>query len=677
MDARQLRTGGAVDGYSAGTPWSARAARRRRLRHRRLLGQPAAAARPCPRGEKLLTYECGVDPVGEGWAQTHIRYYVFAYLYVIFAVDAVYLFPWATVFAAPGFGVTTLVEMFVFLGFLGRRPALRLAQGRAAVGRRDASTCPRPTHRRRCQRLAPEPMRLVLNWGRRYSLWVFNFGLACCAIEFIASSMARHDFIRLGVIPFAPGPRQADLMVVSRHRHRQDGAGGRRLYEQMPEPKYVISFGACSNCGGPYWDSYCVTKGVDQIIPVDVYVPGCPPRPEALLQGILKLQEKIAGEIARRALPVRGGRVVPRPLRSPIALTAGMTVRRPPIARAVRSSRRLGARVERYGGRGRPRRRTACRRSTCRWALAGRPDGWPATSSASLLRLADRGRRAATTASRSWCTCGRSTAARTCCCGPGCRGRRRDWPTCDRRLPRRGLARARDVRDVRHRVRRPPEPRPAAAAGRLRGPPAAQGLRARRARRQAWPGAKEPGESDERRRAQPAQDCSRPASPTRHVWGPRRWRGSAEATSRERRLEVGIRLVLVLGAFLTLPLLVGQIEHKAMAHMQGRARPDVRRRLPRLGAARRRRREVRPEGGRRPGGRRPTVFRLAPAVALIPYLVVLVAIPVGPGLVGQRPRRGLFFVLAVMGVGVLGTLMAGWASANKFSLLGGMRRPRS
>ena len=146
----------------------------------------------------------------------------------------------------------------------------------------------------------PQPIKFVFNWGRKYSLWVFNFGLACCAIEFIATSMARHDFIRLGVIPFAHGPRQADLLVVSGTLTDKMAPALQRMYQEMPEPKYVISFGSCSNCGGPYWDSYSVTKGVDQIIPVDVYVPGCPPRPEALLNGIMTLQERIGSESLRQ-----------------------------------------------------------------------------------------------------------------------------------------------------------------------------------------------------------------------------------------------------------------------------------------------------------------------------------------------------------------------------------------
>ena len=141
----------------------------------------------------------------------------------------------------------------------------------------------------------PEPSRFVLNWGRRYRLSVFNFGLACCAVEFIATSMARPDLIRLGAATPADGAWQADLMVVSGTVTDKIAPAVLRQYEALPDPKYVISFGACSNCGGPYWDSYSVTKGVDQIIPVDAYVPGCPPRPEALLQGILRLQDSLAG----------------------------------------------------------------------------------------------------------------------------------------------------------------------------------------------------------------------------------------------------------------------------------------------------------------------------------------------------------------------------------------------
>jgi NADH-quinone oxidoreductase B subunit len=133
----------------------------------------------------------------------------------------------------------------------------------------------------------------LFNWARLSSLWQMGFGLACCAIEMMATSASNFDMMRFGVIP-RPSPRQSDVIIISGTVTLKMASRVKMLYEQMPDPKYVISMGACATCGGPYWEhGYHVLKGVDRVIPVDVYVPGCPPRPEALLEGLMKLQDKV------------------------------------------------------------------------------------------------------------------------------------------------------------------------------------------------------------------------------------------------------------------------------------------------------------------------------------------------------------------------------------------------
>ena len=136
----------------------------------------------------------------------------------------------------------------------------------------------------------------LLNWARSSSLWPMSFGRACCAIEFMDAQSGNFDLERMGVFP-RPSPRQSDVMIVAGTVTFKMAERIKKLYEQMPEPRYVISMGSCSNCGGPYWQhGYHVVKGVDQIIPVDVYIQGCPPRPEALIGGILELQALIKKE---------------------------------------------------------------------------------------------------------------------------------------------------------------------------------------------------------------------------------------------------------------------------------------------------------------------------------------------------------------------------------------------
>jgi len=146
----------------------------------------------------------------------------------------------------------------------------------------------------------------LFNWARKSSIWPVTFGLACCAIEMMATFASRFDVERFGMVPWA-SPRHADLMIVSGTVTIKMAPMLKRIYEQMPDPKWCLSMGSCANSGGPFRHGYHVVKGVDRVVPVDVYVPGCPPTPESLMFGILKLQEKVA------EFQKRGKRAAPAP----------------------------------------------------------------------------------------------------------------------------------------------------------------------------------------------------------------------------------------------------------------------------------------------------------------------------------------------------------------------------
>ncbi len=142
----------------------------------------------------------------------------------------------------------------------------------------------------------------MVNWARKRSMWPLGMGLACCAIEMISTFASHYDLARYGMEILRPSPRQADLIIVSGRLSVKMAPVLKRLYNQMPDPKWVISMGACASCGGVF-NNYAIVQGVDKILPVDIYIPGCPPRPEQLIDGILKLHEKIEKESLKDKKP--------------------------------------------------------------------------------------------------------------------------------------------------------------------------------------------------------------------------------------------------------------------------------------------------------------------------------------------------------------------------------------
>ena len=244
-----------------------------------------------PDAAKNSPYECGFEAFEDARMKFDVRYYLVAILFILFDLEIAFLFPWAVALREIG------AVRFLGDDDLPRHPRrglrLRVEEGRPRLGVKRRSTMGIEGVLK--EGFVTTSVDKLVNWSKTGSLWPMTFGLACCAVEMMHAGAARYDIDRFGML-FRPSPRQSDLMIVAGTLCNKMAPALRKVYDQMAEPRWVLSMGSCANGGGYYHYSYSVVRGCDRIVPVDVYVPGCPPTAEALLYGILQLQNKIRRE---------------------------------------------------------------------------------------------------------------------------------------------------------------------------------------------------------------------------------------------------------------------------------------------------------------------------------------------------------------------------------------------
>ena len=266
-----------------------------------LINYIASPSNPDP--EKLSAYECGFEAFDDSRMEFDVRFYLVAILFIIFDLEIAFLFPWAITLGK--IGVFGFWSMMIFLavltiGFIYEWKKGALEWEMKLINTEEKLKQVPDEFKQIAKDFAEKGFittstNNLINWARTGSLHWMTFGLACCAVEMMHTSMPRYDLERFGAAPRA-SPRQSDVMIVAGTLTNKMAPALRKVYDQMPEPRYVISMGSCANGGGYYHYSYSVVRGCDKIVPVDIYVPGCPPSAEALLYGILQLQKKLEGK---------------------------------------------------------------------------------------------------------------------------------------------------------------------------------------------------------------------------------------------------------------------------------------------------------------------------------------------------------------------------------------------